>query len=460
MFAPQLDLFPYQDDAARFLANKDRAGLHDEMGVGKTATVIRAMEYIDAKRGMIIVPAMLRENWISEYRKFTRVDLSLCKGTTIHDYVAWKRGRYNVLVTSYEQATAWAKEFRAHGEILDFIAMDEAHYLKNSKTKRSKALLGPKSDCVDGLAEYGVHVWHVTGTPMANDPLDAYTFLAMCQCVSGLSETQFIRQFFEVHRGAYGSRHTVKPDMVPVMRQLLGNNAIRRTQDDVGLQLPPIFLTSAMVDGDDAKIVELLRQRPGLDHAITKALEQGGLSFLDAQYISTLRRLIGEAKAIPYGEMLLEELYGGKDKQVVYGFHKEALLILHEYLTAHGIKASVINGDTNDKARNAYVKSFQETDEHRVFIANIRAAGVGVTLTRSPYIDMLESDWTPAGNAQAIKRIHRIGQRQTCHARFIGLAQSFDQTVTRIVAQKTAAIAAVEGQAMNAAPAEELAQFL
>lgn len=460
MFAPELELFPYQDTAARFLANKDRAGLHDEMGVGKTATAIRAMEYINAKRGMIIVPAMLRENWINEYRKFTRVELSLCKGVNIHDYVAWKRKRYNVLVTSYEQATSWAKDFRSTGEVLDFVIMDEAHYLKNSKTKRSKALLGPKSTGDDGLTEWGEHVWHVTGTPMANDPLDAFTFLALCNCLGGLTEGQFINRFFQIHRSTYGARHTVKPEMLDTIRQLLGNNAIRRTQDDVGLQLPPIFLTTATVDGDDAKIVEMLKAHPGLDRAITKALEQGGLSFLDAQYVATLRRLIGEAKAVPYGEMLLDELHSGKDKQVVYGFHKEALLTLAEYLTQHGIRCSVINGDTNDKARNAYVKSFQETSEHRVFIANIRAAGVGVTLTRSPYIDMLESDWSPAGNAQAIKRIHRIGQRQTCHARFITLARSFDQTVNKIVSQKTAAIAKVEGTPMNAAPMEQLAEYL
>jgi SWI/SNF-related matrix-associated actin-dependent regulator 1 of chromatin subfamily A len=95
-----------------------------------------------------------------------------------------------------------------------------------------------------------------------------------------------------------------------------------------------------------------------------------------------------------------------------------------------------------------------------VFIGNIKAAGVGLTLTASCEIDVLESDWSPAGNAQAIKRVHRIGQTEKVRARFITLANSIDETVNRIVAHKTASIASIEGEAMNAAPLDILAQFV
>ncbi|MGZ7153875.1 hypothetical protein ACXWOD_10320, partial [Streptococcus pyogenes] len=71
-------------------------------------------------------------------------------------------------------------------------------------------------------------------------------------------------------------------------------------------------------------------------------------------------------------------------------------------------------------------------------------------------IDMLESDWSPAGNAQAIKRVHRYGQTNSVRARFITLANSLDETVNSIVAQKTASIAEIEGHAMTAAPLDVL----
>jgi SNF2 family DNA or RNA helicase len=73
-------------------------------------------------------------------------------------------------------------------------------------------------------------------------------------------------------------------------------------------------------------------------------------------------------------------------------------------------------------------------------------------LTESSDIDIFESDWSPAGNAQAIKRVHRYGQQREVSARFITLAKSIDEAVNRIVAGKTAAIAEVEGSAMTAAP--------
>ena len=96
------------------------------------------------------------------------------------------------------------------------------------------------------------------------------------------------------------------------------------------------------------------------------------------------------------------------------------------------------------------MSGFQNNPNCRVFVGNIRAAGTGLTLTAAAHIDVLESDWTPAGNDQAIKRIRRLGQTKTQHARFITLARSFDETVQRIIVEKTKAIAMVEGDAMLA----------
>jgi SNF2 family DNA or RNA helicase len=62
-------------------------------------------------------------------------------------------------------------------------------------------------------------------------------------------------------------------------------------------------------------------------------------------------------------------------------------------------------------------------------------------MTASCHIDMLESDWTDHGNWQALKRVHRISQTRTVRARFIMLANSFDVTVSEIVAEKARNIA-------------------
>jgi SWI/SNF-related matrix-associated actin-dependent regulator 1 of chromatin subfamily A len=456
----KLPVFKYQDDGGYLLSTKERYGLHDEMGVGKTATAWRAAEYVNARRGIVVCPAFLRENWLGEHRKFGNWPWRICKMMNIHDYIAWHRGRFDVLICSYEGAVKLAKRIREDDGVVDFVIFDEGHYLKNSTTKRSREILGPNYDGIAGLFEFALHVWHLTGTPMANDPLDIFTFLKMCRSIGNMTEHAFTNVFFQRIKTQYGSRQICKPEMINDLQALIANNSIRRTKSQVGIHLPPIFMTSALVDGDTAQVAEQIRQHPGLERAITAALDMGGLSFLDAQHVATLRRLIGEAKAIPYGYMLEEELQSGGDKRVVFGIHIDAMTRLCDFLTTRGIKCVLVNGLTNDRDANAAVAAFQQQQECQVFLGNIKKAGTGITLTAACEIDLLESDWSPAGNAQAIMRVHRIGQLRQVRARFITLARSFDEVVNRIVAAKTAAIAQIEGFAMHAAPLDLIAQFV
>jgi SWI/SNF-related matrix-associated actin-dependent regulator of chromatin subfamily A-like protein 1 len=446
-----LPLFPYQAYAADLMAGRDRYGLHDEMGIGKTATTIGAINRINGSRGLIVCPAMLRENWIKEWKRFSTYDLRVCKGKNIHDFIAWQRGRFDLLITSYEQATKWAPDIMRHGEVIDFLAMDEAHYLKNEDSKRARAILGDTVSGDHGIATWAENAWHITGTPMANDPLDVYTFLRFAKAID-MDSAQFVRIFFQRRLGKFGAKHTPKPEMVDTLRQLIYNNAIRRTHSDVGLELPPIFLTETLIEGDTVELNELLAGYPNIEQVIIDAIENGDISQLDAPYIATLRRLVGKAKMVPYAQMLKMELDASPRKRVVFCWHTEPLLYLQRYLNKYGYKCVIVYGDMTDHDRQESIRAFMDDPDAIVFAANIKVGGVGLTLVASCEIDMVESDWTPAGNAQAIKRVHRIGQEQTVQARFITLANSVDETVNAIVAEKTAAIAGIEGSAMTAAP--------
>lgn len=448
-----LPLFGYQALASDLMAQRDRFGLHDEMGIGKTATTIGAIDRINGVRGMIVCPGMLRENWIKEFRKFGTRQLRLCKGQNIHDFVAWSRGRFDVLITSYELATKWAEDFRKMGEILDFIVFDEAHYMKNANSNRSKAMLGLEASGDDSLVEWAVHAWHVTGTPMANDPMDIYTFLRFAKAIGDMYPRAFAREFFEGTSSTYGTRYTVRPDKLATLQALIDNNSIRRTHREVGMELPPIWMKETLIDGDTKEITDFIKDHPGMEPSILRAIDEGGLSNLDAEYIATLRRLVGKAKAVPYVQMLKWEMDSGAAKRVVFGIHSEPLKYIQLRMQEAGYEFVLVNGETPEHERQDAVMRFMNDPKCMGFIGNIKVAGVGLTLTESSEIDMFESDWSPAGNAQAIKRIHRYGQRKDVTARFITLSRTIDEAVNRIVAGKTAAIAQIEGSAMTAAPA-------
>ena len=446
-----LEIFPYQGDGAGWIARRARAGLLDVPGLGKTAQVIRAIDLRRLTRGVIVCPAHLRENWRSEFSKFSHFPRKIVKGQSLHDFVAWSRGVFDILLISYELATKWAPHFEALGEPLDFIAMDEAHYLSRLGTQRTTAILG--ADGLSGLVRWAEQAWWVTGTLLPNDPAQCYTFLRFSGAMP-LGFEAFRRRYFHSRTSLYGERNRPKPETLPELQALIVNNSIRRTFNDVGVQLPDIFLTSVLVDGDAEPVRLLLKQHPGLDSAILDAINSGGLTFLDSQHIATLRRLIAEAKALPYAEMLLDELRQDPTRKVVVmGISRDALQTVRDYLAKHKIWTVLVQGGISEHARAGAVEAFQGNADCRVFIGNIRAAGTGLTLTAAAHIDIVEADWTPAGNDQAIKRIRRIGQRRQQHARFITLARSLDEVVNRVVAEKTRAIAMIEGDAMLTAPA-------
>lgn len=428
---------PHQIEARDALAANHRFGLFDEPGVGKTASTIFALDKIGAKKVLIVAPAAVREVWVGELKKFSATPRRVLKGRSVHDLGAWMQNRADVLVTSYEMAAKWSKHI---DDLYDAIVLDESHYLKSPDSQRTRHILGSQCDGKKSSAQYAAHAWFLTGTPATNGPTDVWTFLRFSGATK-LTYNQFLGKYFTGFQTAYGGRFKLRPECVEELRALMGRYSIRRTKKDIGLKLPPIWLTTQTVDGDTEEIKSLLRGYPGLEGAIIDALDQGGLSFIDAQHIATLRRLVGEAKAPAFAELLCEELQNGLDKAVVMGIHTRALDVVRVALAAKGIKAVGISGATSEAERVKAVEAFNNDPETRVFVGNIRAAGTGLTLTAAADIIMLESSWSPADNAQALMRVHRIGQTRNVRARFISLANSIDEVVSATVARKTAAIA-------------------
>lgn len=435
-----LDLFPLQRVGADFLAGRFRAGLFDDMGVGKSAQTIGALDRVKAIRILIVCPAAVRETWRGEFRKFATIHRRILKAADVNDLSLFLRGKADVMIVSYDMATKWAP--RLSGDLYDAIVFDEAHYLKTPTAARTRAFLGTLCDGKTGLARWGAHVWFLTGTPIPNSPIDIWSWMRFVGATP-LGLERFTARYFRTRQKTFSADYDPRKETIDELRQAIGQFSIRRTKAEMGLNLPPIWLTTQTVDGDTAEIRDLMRQYPGMEKAVIDAIEKGGLSFLDAQHIATLRRLVGEAKAPAFINLLLEELHNGLDKVVVMGIHTRALQTVRDGLARRGIRVAYLDGSVREDHRIEAVKAFQEDPDCRVFIGNIRAAGTGLTLTSAADIIMFESDWAPASNAQAIMRIHRVGQTRECRARFITLANSIDEVVEDVIARKTAAIAKI-----------------
>lgn len=434
-------LFPYQETGAQFLVDHGRAGLFDVPGLGKTAQAIRALDLKGLERGLIVSPASVSDVWVSEIQKFSGSPRRLVRGRTKEDLERWQSFKHDIIICSYEMATKWRREFEK--DFREFTIWDESHYLKSFKAQRTRSALGHQCDGKFGYGKWGGYSFLLSGTPMSNHPADIWTWLRYVQGTP-LTYRQFVARYFVENATAFSSTFKLRKETLPELRSLIAKHSIRRTFDDVGLQLPKMWITTQEVNGDTEEIKALLAEHEGLDKAILEALEKGGLSFIDAGHGATLRRLVGEAKAPVFARQLVEEIEGGLDKIVVFCEHRKPVEILHEALEVAGIQHVIINGSTPQAARAGLVQHFQNDPDTKVFLGT-SAAYEGITLTAAANVVMLEQNWTPAKNAQALKRVLRIGQNRPVHARMIALSKSIDVDVAESVARKTREIVSVQG---------------
>lgn len=424
-----------------------RRGLYDEQGFGKCLQTMLAMDHLDIERAVIVGPAKAHRLgvWQGEFKKWSRRPRRIVRARDESDIGLWRRGRADVLLLSYEGATRWKEYLR---DLVDLIVFDEAHRLKNSTAQRTVAALGASADGTSSgkVAAYGAYAaraWFLTGTPMAKDPSDIWTMARFCRATP-LSHKEFCTRYFRKRVTTYGVRYTPLEEMTDELGRVIASFSLRRLTQD----LPPLWITEQTLDGDTSEVVAMLRQYPGLEEAIVEAVAEGGLRFLTANHVSTLRRLIGEAKAPIYGELLVEELFDNDSKRVVMGIHTKAMDIVAKHLKTAGIGYVRVDGRSSEENDRTAIDRFQNDPACRVFLGQIVSAGEASTLTAAADLDLFEQSWSPKDNSQAIKRIHRTGQEHACRARLIVLQNSIDERVVQVVNRATQAILKVENAAL------------
>jgi SWI/SNF-related matrix-associated actin-dependent regulator 1 of chromatin subfamily A len=189
------------------------------------------------------------------------------------------------------------------------------------------------------------------------------------------------------------------------------------------LTLSNIIAAQAMKD-------EVFRQK--LEDKIEDDDSMNGLGF-----ISEIRKLLGLSK-VKESVKVLKQLLDDNDKIVVFCWHKEVAAQLFDGLEDYG--PLMITGDTPNTTRDNYVKAFQTSKNHRVLVANIQAAGVGITLTSSSCVVFVEASWVPSDNDQAISRCHRVGQKRTVKPYYFVVRDSLDHMILNAHQEKNQVI--------------------
>lgn len=410
-----MDLKPWQKTGAAWLARRRCALLADEMRVGKTATAVEAAALVGALRVLVLCPPVAVRTW--ELAFSPRSTVVTRTGTQLRN--ARSKPGPLVLTTSYGLIPP------GEAEPWDLVILDEAHYLRNRTAKRTKAVYGK-----DGAVRRAARVWALTGTPMVNNASELWPMLRVFGVYAEPYE-KFVREFCTGYLGPYGYVITGNKNSEK-LRQLLAPVMLRRTLADVAPEVPAITYVAVPVDGagfvappPDIRLVEaaLAQDDPA------QALE------LVAPSVATLRRFVGQFKAIPAADMLREELQAGTHKVVVFAIHVDVVATLAAQLEA--FKPVVYSGNTSKSLRDAAVHRFQSDPSCRVFIGNIISAGTAIDLSVANEVVFVESDWVPGNNAQAAMRVQNFNKRTPVMARLLSAGGTLDERVQEVLARKT-----------------------
>ena len=433
-------LFPHQIEGVAFLLGRRRAILADDMGLGKTRQAIVSLRHLTpGGRRLVVCPASVKQNWAREIAVVEPgVSVLVMAGTTPVSLDAeWIVINYDILGRHVDNL------LRVRWEALVF---DEAHYLKNHTSARSK--LARQLTVTAAAATPTLAVQLLTGTPLTSRPRDLFVLLQLAAHPLGRSFLAFAKRYCAAEKGEYGWKTGGASNIEELTVQLHGV-MLRRSKDDV-LALPPklrTWLPVAVPAGTGArpikKVFELLAgkdSRPSQSRDVALGRRGKLLAFL-----VEARQALAFAKVTSTLDFVRGAIDQG-EKIIVFSCFDDPVQKLAKEL---GSTAVVVTGKTPAAMRQPRVDRFQNDAEVRVFIANIIAGGTGLNLTAATQVVFNDLDWVPTNHWQAEDRAYRIGQTRTVNVTYVVARDTIDDFVQTVLETKAALVnAIVEGEAL------------
>lgn len=424
-----LALWDYQRDGVKWLAARDRALLCDEMGLGKTVQALIALP--EGAPALVVCPAVAKGVWLGESRRWRpdlRVELLSGRGS-----FRWPRAG-ELVVTNYDVLPK-PEEVEHVPEPQTVLLADEAHYLKNHKSKRTKRF----RELGESVREAGGKTWLFTGTPLLGKPPDLW---ALCQA-AGLARDAFgsFKEFldlFSARPGKFGGYEWGRPD--PSVPDRFRRIALRRLRAQVLPNLPTKTYQDHEVELEKELSREVDDSLPeDWEAAVEAAIDQSaGVPF---EKMSEARRLLAAAKSAALLE-LVESFEAQDEPLLVFSCHSTPLEPFYE---REGW--AVIEGDTKPSERTMLAEAFQE-GKLLGLAGNVKAMGTALTLTRAAHVAFVDQSWTPAENLQAEDRVVRVGQTRGVVIHRLVAEHALDRRVAQLLDRKTRLIRqALEGAA-------------
>ena len=386
----------HQKEAIEKLAGSRRFILADDMGLGKTtATIIAALE-TGAKKILIICPASLKINWQREIENYSDRSVYIAEGkkfSTESDFVIVN---YDILKNFHDMKDK-GKSLLNQSEF-ELVILDEAHMISNPQAQRTKI--------INHYVKNIKRVWLLTGTPMTSRPMNYYNLLNIIESPVAQNWMAYAIRYCQGYQFMAGKRkvwNVTGASNLEELRDRTSKQILRRLKEDV-LDLPDKIISPVYLRLKSKEYEELMGEY--YDWFDNKKDESSSLT-VQFSKLMKVRKVIANEKTnqtIEFAENIIEQ---GK-KVIIFTNFTDTLQTIYNHF---GKQAVYLDGSCSKPHRQNAVDEFQENDKIKVFVGNLKAAGVGLTLTAAEVVIMNDLSFVPAEHAQAEDRAYRYGQK-------------------------------------------------
>lgn len=423
------ELLPFQVIGVDQLIRRRHNLLADDMGLGKTIQAIGLINACQLSKVLIVCKASIKRNWynkLEEWLYISRVIQIIDKKTDfISDLSEIVIVNYDLISHSYLHQQLISIEW-------DLVICDEAHSLKNTKAKRTKAVLAK-----NGIVHHTKRTLMMTGTPVLNRPIELFPILKVLapQVIAPYGDYfKYAKRYCDAWQDGFGLNDRGASNLDELNKKLRQHYMIRRLTHEVEVQLPKKRYEMVFVDSTSS-IQQKLRT---IDQATRADFKHQNLG-INAGELATIRRETAEAKIEATIETI-KEYVESASKLIIFAYHHSVIEKLEKEFKDYGWVS--LTGTSSQNLRQNAIEKFKKDPKIKVFIGQIQAAGEGIDGLQDCCNNVLfvEWSWVPGEIEQAAKRVHRIGQTKPVLIRFLVWANSIEEHMMRIALDKVKVI--------------------
>jgi superfamily II DNA or RNA helicase len=470
-----LEVMPHQSRFLEAVREGHRSFLlADEPGLGKTAESVLAASVAGAYPLLVVVPNVVKMNWAREVERWTPQR----RATVIHGDGENIDAFADVFIVNYEildRHLTWLSSLGLQGMVVD-----EAHFIKNLTSQRSRNVLALAAQIKERLRN--PLLLALTGTPLINDVEDFDAIWRFLGWTNGEKPGPELMEKLD-QTGLTPADKAFYPE---ARSAVISMGIVRRRKTDVAADLPDKLIADLPVELDDefgrsirqaerelgdrlaAKYRRILDARGDrglaigeLDEDIVRLVSQHELdesksAASGSENVFTMVRRIGQAKAHLAADYAVQ-LQRSVGKVVFFAKHIDVMDAAEAHFAASGLRTVSLRGDQTSAVRQDAIDAFNSDPDVAIAVCSLTAAGVGVNMQAASNVVLAELSWTAAEQTQAIDRVHRIGQDEPVTAWRIIAAHTIDTKIAELIdAKQGLSLRALDGQAIEAASSDSV----